>query len=205
MIKICENCNKEFKSNKMKQKYCNKQCKDGNRTKRRKKNRQNNYIKNCKNCKNIFMSNKYNKNFCSKICFNVYYKYHNSTFNRQCKRCTADYTTTYSEKIFCSNKCANLYHKEKRRIRLKKEILLMYGNSCACCGEDNILLLTVDHINNDGKKHRTLVHNDLTRYKEILMEYRPDLYQILCMNCNWGRYQHGICPHKMEIEKCNRL
>lgn len=30
----------------------------------------------------------------------------------------------------------------------------MYGKVCACCGFDDIRFLSVDHVNNDGKRDR---------------------------------------------------
>lgn len=43
--------------------------------------------------------------------------------------------------------------------RLRNEVIIHYGGDppkCACCGEDNIGFLTLDHINNDGNKDRQL-------------------------------------------------
>jgi hypothetical protein len=28
----------------------------------------------------------------------------------------------------------------------------------------------------------------------------PEGFQVLCMNCNWGRYRNGgVCPHELMI------
>jgi hypothetical protein len=72
----------------------------------------------------------------------------------------------------------------------------MYGGKCACCGEDDIRFLSLDHVNNDGSEHRkTLRDNQILA--NAVANYQPDKYQILCYNCNCGRSSNGgVCPHK---------
>jgi len=74
----------------------------------------------------------------------------------------------------------------------------MYGGSCACCGESNIVFLTIDHVNNDGAKRRRLgepggglLYKKLRRQKTL----DPTL-QVLCWNCNMGKRMMGGCPHQ---------
>jgi hypothetical protein len=56
--------------------------------------------------------------------------------------------------------------------------------------------LTLDHVNSDGSKHRqNLADNQIMA--NAVANYQPELYQILCYNCNCGRSANGgICPHK---------
>lgn len=91
------------------------------------------------------------------------------------------------------------------RIRLKKQkdlIYSHYGNICSCCGEQNLLFLSVDHINNDGYKDRQGGKGSMSGgilYDKIIKENFPDTYQILCYNCNCGKARNnGICPHELE-------
>jgi len=104
---------------------------------------------------------------------------------------------------------------------LKDQFIEMYGWVCACCGESNPAFLTLDHVKNDGTEHRNkhthvrfeevesngikfprflgLSTNRVALMKEVLSEYRPDRYRILCYNCNFGRaHNGGLCPHKRE-------
>lgn len=90
------------------------------------------------------------------------------------------------------------------RAALKKKIYDHYGRVCKCCGESNVGFLTIDHVNNDGNKERKRVRGKMQQggdrilLRIIRMNF-PDTYQILCMNCNWGKAQNnGICPHKSE-------
>ena len=96
----------------------------------------------------------------------------------------------------------------RKRTRVKKEIFEHYGGTppkCACCGETITGFLTLDHINGGGTKHKPNVMkikgggNDSLKYYNWIIDNKfPAIYQILCMNCNWGRRLDGICPHKKE-------
>jgi polyribonucleotide nucleotidyltransferase len=47
--------------------------------------------------------------------------------------------------------------RERQRIAQKNrriKVLEHYGGSCTCCGETRYEFLAIDHINNDGGKHR---------------------------------------------------
>lgn len=84
------------------------------------------------------------------------------------------------------------YHTAKRR-RLLEEILTYYGKLCACCGESELMFLTIDHINNDGASQRRM--NGHRDYSRIRKTWPSDL-QILCYNCNMGKARNGgRCPH----------
>ncbi|KKK99417.1 hypothetical protein LCGC14_2632970 [marine sediment metagenome] len=100
----------------------------------------------------------------------------------------------------CLDKSA-LYHKKYRdkiiSERKKRKLLIFdhYGNKCTCCGENHPLLLNVDHINNDAKQKNHRNNTDMF-YKGIIDENFPSCYQLLCWNCNMGKYLNGgICPH----------
>ena len=86
------------------------------------------------------------------------------------------------------------------RAKLKKETLLAYGDKCICCGENNPVFLTLDHINNDGKNHRKKLPTTMSLQVWLKKNNWPkNIIQILCFNCNLGRKQNGgICPHKMK-------
>lgn len=113
----------------------------------------------------------------------------------------------------CSNKAipgkkACAYHSEQRRLlqkriytEYKQKVFEHYGTECACCGEKNLLFLSLDHINNDGNVHRQAVYGKngrggLKMYKWLIANDFPDDIQILCYNCNIGKHLNGgICPH----------
>jgi hypothetical protein len=79
-------------------------------------------------------------------------------------------------------------------IQLKVEVFTAYGKKCTCCGETNPLLLQLDHVNNDGRKHRHLIWFQL--FKRIKKAGFPKDFQLLCGSCNWAKSHRGGCPHQ---------
>ncbi len=99
------------------------------------------------------------------------------------------------------------YQRERSRKdkqKLKRVVMSLYGNKCACCWEKELVFLTMDHINNDGKAERKkfkgssyamYAHMRDLFYKD--KEQAQSRYQILCWNCNMGKqHSDGTCPHK---------
>lgn len=83
----------------------------------------------------------------------------------------------------------------------KRLVMDHYGGKCACCGEDAIEFLTIDHINNDGAEHRKTVLSHASRngrsvrlYSWLVQEGFPSGFQVLCMNCNTAKGFYGRCP-----------
>src|SRR5882762_6979050 len=54
------------------------------------------------------------------------------------------------EGFLCCEQCIKQYRSKgvSNRVKWKRQIFDHYGNCCACCGEKEIVFLTVDHINN---------------------------------------------------------
>lgn len=98
--------------------------------------------------------------------------------------------------VIC-NSCATRARKTGRRIRARYRAAVMghYGSKCACCKESQDEFLTIDHIYNDGKQHRKLVHASKL-YPWLVKNSFPEGFQILCWNCNLAKQLHGECPHK---------
>lgn len=72
--------------------------------------------------------------------------------------------------------------------------------SCSCCGEDKIQFLGIDHINGRGNEHRRKIWGKKAAgniYWWLKKNNFPKGFQVLCHNCNWGKFvNNGICPHK---------
>lgn len=96
--------------------------------------------------------------------------------------------------------------KEKERLRSlarnrkeKELVLSAYGGSkCACCGETQILFLTIDHLANNGSNERKDIgiRGGCAFYRFLRKANYPSGYQVLCFNCNAGKHMNGgICPH----------
>jgi RNA polymerase-binding transcription factor DksA len=81
------------------------------------------------------------------------------------------------------------YHKKIRR-----KFIEMYGGVCACCGETIYEFLTIEH--KQGQRGAAKKEFAYPAYLKAVREYRPDVYEVLCMNCNHAKSRLGVCPHK---------
>ncbi len=82
----------------------------------------------------------------------------------------------------------NLEH--KRNCELKKMVLSHYGNnkdSCVICGENRLDCLSIDHINDDGAKHKREIGyaSGSNLYRWLQNNKYPEGFQVLCMNCQF--------------------
>lgn len=110
-----------------------------------------------------------------------------------------DFLKEYSKKRFLSNSNLDKEKIKAKNLRYRIEVLNHYSNGlicCNCCGERNLEFLTLDHINNDGAKHR----KEITKGNSVIHWVRannfPEGFQVLCMNCNWAKSKYHGCPHK---------
>ena len=89
-------------------------------------------------------------------------------------------------------------------LRLKLKVFTAYGNKCACCGgydiainQYNHIFLTIDHINDDGHKHRKAIGSNRVYNWLVKNSYPKHNFRLLCWNCNCGRKTNGgICLHE---------
>lgn len=91
----------------------------------------------------------------------------------------------------------NLEQAAAHRLRRKTQVLVAYGGVfCACCGEDDIRFLTIDHINGDGGEHRKEVLGSKL-YNWLKQNNFPPGFQVLCYNCNCAKRDGDKCPHQL--------
>ena len=145
-------------------------------------------------------------------------------YRKECKDCRNEFHKEYREfgkqtilaKVRVSSQKAidatiawQRKHPEKHnkwnieyRARLRHETIMAYGGyKCVCCGETEPLFLTLDHIHNDGAKWREFHkdHRGAQLFKWLKQNNWPKGFQILCLNCNQGKYRNkGICPHQVK-------
>jgi hypothetical protein len=133
-------------------------------------------------------------------------------YGKVCRSCRKDYNATrYLENksdILAKNKKwkienAPRFHSQqkdyrtRKRAEMKAEVLAHYDGRCDCCGETEILFLTIDHINGNGWEHRRMI-GKTDMWKWLYHNDYPDGFRILCYNCNAGRYHNGgVCPHQL--------
>lgn len=64
----------------------------------------------------------------------------------------------------------------ERHQESRLEALAAYGNKCACCGEDNLGFMTIDHVFDDGAEHRREVGSGTKFYKWLKAQIHGDDY-----------------------------
>ena len=143
----------------------------------------------CSKCKEFLSSCDFSKNRSNK-----------SGHQSQCKKCIRIKYDTGGRREYHTQ--YNLQNKEQVTERekqfyknLKREVFDHYGGTCTCCGESHIIFLVIDHINNDGAKHRRNgCGQGADLYRWLKKNDYPSGYQVLCWNCNWAK-SNGGCPH----------
>jgi ribosomal protein L37AE/L43A len=92
---------------------------------------------------------------------------------------------------------------QKRRDEVRDIVYRAYGGyKCSCCGETEPTFLSIDHINNDGAKHKRehRLRTGEQMYRWLARNKFPKGFQVLCMNCQWGkRNNNGVCPHSGKV------
>lgn len=91
-----------------------------------------------------------------------------------------------------NSKKQKMDYQRKLTREYKQAFLDMYGGKCACCGESLFDFLTIEHRQGQQKITR---RTGLVAYRDSVKEYRPDLYEVLCWNCNCAKGKLGYCPH----------
>jgi hypothetical protein len=82
------------------------------------------------------------------------------------------------------------------RLKLKLQALARYGGpSCACCGEERIEYLDLDHIHNNGSEERKLARTKggYAFYLWLKKKGWPDGYQVMCTPCNRSKGRKDRC------------
>lgn len=113
------------------------------------------------------------------------------------KRRKKEYQERYRKKHMIESREKGKIRRQKRRA----EVLVHYGGNppkCVCCGELEDSFLSIDHINNDGAKHRKEinVHSGDAFYLWLKKNNFPSGFQVLCYNCNMAKGIYGKCPHE---------
>lgn len=85
-----------------------------------------------------------------------------------------------------------------RMMEVREAFFDIYGHVCQCpcgCGESNKKLLTMGHLNNDGKEDRLKFRNQHSLFHAAVVNPDTTKYTTLCWNCNCGAQMNGgICP-----------
>lgn len=115
---------------------------------------------------------------------------------RSAARCR-DKRLAYFKEYYQRNRERELEQARQRQRALKDAAYASYGGyRCACCGESHAEFLCIDHVNNDGYAHRKSIGRGSNIYLWLKKNGFPAGFQVLCMNCNFGKkHNGGVCPH----------
>lgn len=88
-----------------------------------------------------------------------------------------------------------------RKVVTKAEMVAAYGGRCACCGETELVFLSLDHSNGGGSRHRQEIGGSRKLLQFLRAAGWPtDGYRVLCMNCQFGTRLGRNCPHQVESQ-----
>jgi hypothetical protein len=117
-----------------------------------------------------------------------------------------DYDAAWREK----NPDRQSAYMKKYNLKLKRQVMDAYGGHCACCGEIELVFLTIDHVEDNGAEHRREIaaakgnswgQAGSPTYRWLRDNGFPAGFQVLCANCNCGKqWNGGICPHQVTAE-----
>lgn len=85
------------------------------------------------------------------------------------------------------NECKPCYRikADKWEYERRKEVFRLLGNECVSCGEEDFIVLCVDHIDGSGAEDRRIRHG--RAYYTDVIKGEIENYQLLCRNCNWRK------------------
>lgn len=108
----------------------------------------------------------------------------------------------YSTGYYWTNRDKAIAAQKIYRQSQKDAVLDHYGRFCACCGEDEPVFLSLDHVNGDGAAHRREMRkrSGASLYALLIKEGFPAGFQVLCFNCNFAKRTGNACPHAQIIK-----
>ena len=117
-----------------------------------------------------------------------------------CRNCQNKCIAKYRNDISNGYKAGRKIYNKNRNDGIKLLVINHYGGKCACngCRETTLEFLTIDHIKGGGTKHRKQIKNKGGNvfYTWLIKHKFPKGYQVLCFNCNFGKWANGgVCPH----------
>jgi hypothetical protein len=89
------------------------------------------------------------------------------------------------------NRKRNYENHRETWINKKIGVFFIYSNGkmcCDLCGNDDIDVLTIDHIDGNGSKHRREFVSGDNIFRWLIINQYPDGFRVLCRNCNWKEY-----------------
>jgi len=117
---------------------------------------------------------------------------------RQQNRCTLCNAPIQKNNYILCLVCRN--NIREYEIKIKKEVFTAYANKCHCCEECVFDFLSMDHINGRIRNGIKDIRKGHRLYSWLKQNNFPkNNFQLLCYNCNCGKSNNKICPHKISF------
>jgi hypothetical protein len=117
----------------------------------------------------------------------------------QCRQCLNVYHREYNRRHRTPQRQAK--YNRRAQTKLRREVFGHYGMVCAACGEDDLDVLSIDHVHNDGAEHRRRIFGQPKNggrcpsghwlYWWLKRNGFPPGFQVLCQNCNVAKHKNG--------------
>ena len=102
--------------------------------------------------------------------------------NEKAKKYKAEWNAKWRKEHLEEARKYDRDYQYKIRQKVRQEAVAYYGGKCAGCGITDYRILQIDHIKNDGYKHRKEIKT--WQFPMWLKKNGyPKGYQILCCNC----------------------
>ena len=153
------------------------------------------HMKQCNKCKESKPLSEYERLYTTNL--------KKSQYRGSCNSCRATYRRELAEKsrrsVIAAVEWAKRNPDRRRKIALnyyyslQHEAIMAYGGYvCRWCGIDEPMVLCIDHVDNNGREHRRQLGSlgGHKFYKWLRDNGYPEGFQVLCMNCNHGKYRN---------------
>lgn len=113
-----------------------------------------------------------------------------------------DLTQPFKDKTVQIRTIRNRSYQANRNLGFKLAAFEAYGGSvCKCCGDTIVESLSIDHENNQGAEHRKDLKGT-SIYVWLSRNGFPSGFQVLCMDCNCSKRDHGgTCLHVQRTQE----
>lgn len=90
----------------------------------------------------------------------------------------------------------------EKRIEVKLKVMRLYGCACVGCGINELAVLTLDHVNDDGAyKRKDVDSTGITFYARLIRAERRKDIQVLCMSCQYRKRNYGADMSEWNAQK----
>lgn len=111
-----------------------------------------------------------------------------------------NYNKTWSKKDRKKNPEKHRRYGQDKNRKLKIKVMFKYGGECVACRCTELVLLTIDHVNDDGAKDRKDGLYGHNLYSYLNKRKRQNKFQILCWACQQRKRFYGSDFSKWESQ-----